>query len=162
MWWISHTSRKKKWRQMVDKYRNVKSKWQSREGSIREAVILEKNANRFLESKCGRLGAPDSYRSRRGCTLAHIVPKHIPFIFLLPLAVCHSTCKAVPCFQRVVYPYSTLLSSPLWYAELNRAAEQHNQLYLCFSTQIPAPIYIEQVRSSVSVTLFTVYQTLST
>lgn len=65
---------------MVDKYRNVKSKWQSREGSIGEAVIFEENANRFLESKCGEQGAPDSFTCRRGCTLAHS-SKQISFIY---------------------------------------------------------------------------------
>lgn len=64
---------------MVDKYRNVKSKWQSREGSIREAVIFEKNANRFLESKCGKQGAPEAGEAALWHT-APTVPKQIPFI----------------------------------------------------------------------------------
>lgn len=50
-----------------------------------------------------------------------------------------------------------LLGAPLWYAKLNKAARQQNQLYLCFSPQIQGPTHVEQVKSSVSVTLFTVY-----
>lgn len=68
---------------MVDKYRNVKSKWQSGVGSIGEAVIFEKNANRFLESKCGKQGAPDSFRSEARSGLwrtAPILSKQLPFI----------------------------------------------------------------------------------
>ncbi len=53
----------------------------------------------------------------------------------------------------VAYPYYTatlwLLTVPLWYAKLNKAAEQQKQLYLRFNTQIQGPICRVEVKSSV-------------
>lgn len=105
--WIitsSHTSKGEKWMQMGDKYRNVRSKWQSREGIIEEAVIVEENANRFF-----------------GCSLVNTYPNTL-------LYLCYKEKSSACCFYGMSWHHCTMLQ-PLkltfWHVKRNK-----NQLYL--------------------------------
>lgn len=115
--------KKKKWRQMVDKYRNVKSKWQSGEGSIGEAVIFEKNANRFLKSKCGRRGVLDGFRFDSGKQVLRQTP------FILPSSV-HLRSITASCFSEDGVRPTTLWLVTLWQIGDTKAVTPQKQLCL--------------------------------